>query len=97
MTASGLVFTVFLTLSKVQSAEYDPGFLAFFRSFIALILTLPVIIQQGWGIMRIHQPGMVLLRVEPVAFIHKARGRELRVGRGEVGHGCTAQAQQSAR
>ncbi|RAN39685.1 DMT family transporter [Hyphomonas sp. GM-8P] len=62
MTASGLVFTVFLTLSKVQSAEYDPGFLAFFRSFIALILTLPVIIQQGWGIMRIHQPGMVLLR-----------------------------------
>ena len=55
MTASGLVFTVFLTLSKVQSAEYDPGFLAFFRSFIALILTLPVIIQQGWGIMRIHQ------------------------------------------
>jgi uncharacterized membrane protein len=62
MTASGLVFTVFLTLSKVQSAEYDPGFLAFFRSFIALILTLPVIMQQGWGIMRIHQPGMVLLR-----------------------------------
>lgn len=62
MTASGLVFTVFLTLSKVQSAEYDPGFLAFFRSFIALILTLPVIMQQGWGIMRIHQPGLVLLR-----------------------------------
>ena len=62
MTASGLVFTVFLTLSKVQSADYDPGFLAFFRSFIALILTLPVIVQQGWGIMRIHQPGMVLLR-----------------------------------
>ncbi len=62
MTASGLVFTVFLTLSKVQSAEYDPGFLAFFRSFIALILTLPVIMQQGWGIMRIHQPGMVILR-----------------------------------
>jgi drug/metabolite transporter (DMT)-like permease len=62
MTASGFVFTVFLTLSKVQSAEYDPGFLAFFRSFIALILTLPVIMQQGWGIMRIHQPGLVLLR-----------------------------------
>ena len=62
MTASGLVFTVFLTLSKVQSAEYDPGFLAFFRSFIALILTLPVIMQQGWSIMRIHQPGMVILR-----------------------------------
>ena len=59
MTASGFVFTVFLTLSKVQSAEYDPGFLAFFRSFIALILTLPVIMQQGWGIMRIHQPGLV--------------------------------------
>ena len=62
MTASGVVFTAFLTLSKLQSAHYDPGFLAFFRSFIALILTLPVILQQGWTILRIHQPGMVILR-----------------------------------
>ncbi len=62
MTASGLVFTAFLTLSKLQSAHYDPGFLAFFRSFVALILTLPVILQQGWGVMRIHRPGLVLLR-----------------------------------
>jgi len=62
MLASGAVFTVFLTLSKVQSAHYDPGFLAFFRSFVALVLTVPVILQQGISILRIHQPGLVLLR-----------------------------------
>ena len=62
MVASGAVFTVFLTLSKVQSAHYDPGFLAFFRSFVALLLTVPVILQQGVSILRIHQPGLVLLR-----------------------------------
>ena len=62
MLASGAVFTLFLTLSKVQSAEYDPGFLAFWRAAVALIVTLPVIFQQGWGILRIHQPGLILLR-----------------------------------
>ena len=62
MAASGAVFTAFLTLSKVQSAHFDPGFLAFFRSFIALVLTVPVILQQGFSILRIHQPGLVLLR-----------------------------------
>ena len=62
MLASGAVFTAFLTLSKLQSSHYDPGFLAFFRSFVALILTVPVILQQGWSILRIHQPGFVLLR-----------------------------------
>jgi len=62
MAASGAVFTAFLTLSKLQSAHYDPGFLAFFRSFIALVLTVPVILQQGFGVLRIHQPGLVLLR-----------------------------------
>ena len=62
MTASGAVFTVFLTLTKVQSAHFDPGFLAFFRSFIALALTVPVILQQGLSVLRVYQPGMVLLR-----------------------------------
>ena len=62
MIASGVAFTAFLTLSKLQSAHYDPGFLAFFRAFIALILTLPVIVQQGMSVLRIHQPGLVLLR-----------------------------------
>ena len=62
MVASGAVFTAFLTLSKVQSAHFDPGFLAFFRSFIALLLTFPVILRNGWSILKIHQPGLVLLR-----------------------------------
>jgi drug/metabolite transporter (DMT)-like permease len=62
MLASGAIFTVFLTLSKIQSSHFDPGFLAFFRSFIALLMVVPVILQQGLGILRVHQPGLVLLR-----------------------------------
>ncbi len=62
MLASGAIFTVFLTLSKIQSLHFDPGFLAFFRSFIALLMVVPVILQQGLGILRVHQPGLVLLR-----------------------------------
>jgi drug/metabolite transporter (DMT)-like permease len=62
MAASGAIFTVFLTLSKIQSAHFDPGFLAFFRSFIALLMIVPVILQQGLSILRVHQPGLVLLR-----------------------------------
>lgn len=62
MIASGAVFTAFLTLSKVQSSHFDPGFLAFWRSFVALCLTLPVLLSNGWAILRVHQPGLVLLR-----------------------------------
>ena len=62
MAASGVVFTAFLTLSKLQSAHYDPGFLAFWRAAIALMITLPIIFQQGLGIMRVQQPGMIFVR-----------------------------------
>ena len=62
MLASGVTFTVFLTLSKVQSASFDPGFLAFWRSGVAVIVVIPVILQQGLGVMKIHQPGLILLR-----------------------------------
>jgi drug/metabolite transporter (DMT)-like permease len=62
MLASGATFTVFLTLSKVQSATFDPGFLAFWRSGVALIVVIPVILQQGWSVMKIHQPGMIFMR-----------------------------------
>ncbi|MEH6487365.1 DMT family transporter [Hyphomonas oceanitis] len=62
MAASGAVFTAFLTLSKIQSADYDPGFLAFWRTAVALLITLPVIFRYGLGIMRVQQPGMVFLR-----------------------------------
>jgi len=62
MAASGVVFTAFLTLSKLQSAHYDPGFLAFWRAAVALMVTLPIIFQQGFGILRVRQPGMVFVR-----------------------------------
>ncbi|MEZ5997116.1 MAG: DMT family transporter [Hyphomonas sp.] len=62
MVASGAVFTAFITLSKTQSAHFDPGFLAFWRSFIATLLVVPVILRNGWAILRIHQPGLVLIR-----------------------------------
>ncbi|MCA8900972.1 MAG: DMT family transporter [Hyphomonas sp.] len=62
MAASGAVFTVFVTLSKVQSSHFDPGFLAFWRAFIALAITVPVILQQGLSILRIRQPGLILVR-----------------------------------
>ena len=62
MAASGVVFTAFLTLSKLQSAHYDPGFLAFWRAAIALMITLPIIFQQGLGILRVRQPGMIFVR-----------------------------------
>tara|TARA_R110000823_G_scaffold311893_1_gene438134 strand:- start:416 stop:1273 length:858 start_codon:yes stop_codon:yes gene_type:complete len=62
MAASGVVFTAFLTLSKLQSAHYDPGFLAFWRAAVALMITLPIIFQQGFGILRVQQPGMVFVR-----------------------------------
>ena len=62
MVASGAVFTAFLTLSKLQSSHFDPGFLAFWRAFIALVITFPVLLRNGLSILRVHQPGFVLLR-----------------------------------
>jgi drug/metabolite transporter (DMT)-like permease len=62
MAASGAVFTAFLTLSKLQSAHYDPSFLAFWRSAVAMVITLPVLFRHGIGIMRIQQPMMVFIR-----------------------------------
>lgn len=62
MIASGVAFTLFLSLSKVQSAEYSPGFLAFWRAAVALLITLPVIFRQGLGVLKVHQPGFVFLR-----------------------------------
>lgn len=62
MTASGVAFTAFLTLSKIQSASFEPVFLAFWRTAIALIITLPIIFTQGLSIMKLHQPWLVLLR-----------------------------------
>lgn len=62
MIASGVVFTMFLTLSKVQSADFDPGFLSFWRAFIALLATLPIILLQGRKVLILQRPGLILLR-----------------------------------
>lgn len=62
MIASGALFTVFLTLSKVESATFEPGFLAFWRAAIALAFTLPIIFQQGPSILRLKRPWLILLR-----------------------------------
>ncbi len=62
MIASGVVFTLFLTLSKTFSADYDPGFLAFWRAAVAMLLTLPVIMRQGFSVLKVHQPGLIFLR-----------------------------------
>jgi len=68
---SGLCFTVFLTLAKLLSSSQDPAVLAFWRSFVGLLITVPIILRQGWGIMRVTQPGLFFMRsfVGTVAFI----------------------------
>lgn len=62
MIASGFVFTIFAVLAKILSAEHSPAFLAFWRSFFALVLSLPFIISGGWAVLRVTKPGLVLVR-----------------------------------
>lgn len=59
---SGLTFTVFLILAKQLSSSQEPAVLAFWRSFVGLLVTLPVILRSGWGVMRITRPGLVITR-----------------------------------
>lgn len=71
LVLSGLTFTVFLVLAKQLSETQTPAVLAFWRSFVGLLVTLPVIFQRGWGVLRITRPGLVMLRslCGTVAFI----------------------------
>lgn len=62
MIASGFAFTGFVTLSKVISATYDPGFLAFWRTAIAMLLVMPALFYYGFSILKLHQPGLVFAR-----------------------------------
>ena len=62
MIAAGVMFTTFVTLSKSLSAEFDPGFLAFWRSLIGVILLLPLLARQGFGLLKMHRPGLMLTR-----------------------------------
>jgi drug/metabolite transporter (DMT)-like permease len=59
---SGLFFTVFLVLAKQLSSSQDPLVLAFWRSFVGLLVTLPIIVHRGFGILKITRPRIVFLR-----------------------------------
>jgi drug/metabolite transporter (DMT)-like permease len=68
---SGVAFTVFLVLAKQLSSSQSPAVLAFWRSFVGLLVVLPIIFQRGWDIVRITRPGLVISRslVGTLAFI----------------------------
>lgn len=62
LIGSGLFFTVFLTLAKFLSSTQDPAAIAFWRSFVGFLVTLPVIFRQGRTVLVIHRPWLVFLR-----------------------------------
>ena len=68
---SGLGFTVFLVLAKLLSSSQSPAVLAFWRSFIGLLLMLPIVVRMGSSGMRVTRPGLILLRslVGTAAFV----------------------------
>ena len=62
LIASGVTFTVFLTLAKFLSSSQDPAVLAFWRAFVGLLVTVPVIIRQGASVLRLRRPWLVMVR-----------------------------------
>ncbi|MEM5515828.1 DMT family transporter [Henriciella sp. AS95] len=62
MVLSGLGFTVYIVLSKELSKEVHPVFLAFWRSFIACMISVPVILRVGLHKMKTRRPGLLLMR-----------------------------------
>lgn len=62
MIASGVAFTAFTVFAKLLSAEHSPAFLAFWRAFFALLLSVPFILKGRLDVLRISRPGLVLTR-----------------------------------
>ena len=62
MVASGVLFTIHITLGKLLSETYEPGLLAFYRSAISLIWVLPFILRMSWSDFRTRRPGIILVR-----------------------------------
>ncbi len=62
MIVSGAVFTVHIALGKFLSANYDPGFLAFMRSVLALVWALPFMLRLKWSDLKSPYPGRLVLR-----------------------------------
>lgn len=59
---SGAAFTVFLVLAKQLSSSQDPAVLAFWRSFVGLLVVLPIIARRGMSVLSITRPALVLAR-----------------------------------
>ncbi len=59
---SGALFTIFIVLAKQLSSEQDPLVLAFWRSFVGLLVTLPIVFTRGFSVLRVTRPRLVLLR-----------------------------------
>ena len=62
MIVSGIGFTVYTVLAKQLTADVHPVFLAFWRSFFALLLSVPVILRAGLSRMKTKHPGLLLAR-----------------------------------
>ena len=62
MILSGVGFTLYTVLAKELSEDVHPVFLAFWRSAIALVVTIPVILRAGLHKMKTKRPGMLLAR-----------------------------------
>ena len=71
LIVSGLAFTVFLILAKQLSSSQSPAVLAFWRSFVGLLVVLPIILTRGMSVVTITRPGLVITRslVGTAAFI----------------------------
>ncbi|MEM9669568.1 MAG: DMT family transporter [Pseudomonadota bacterium] len=62
LIGSSLFFTVFLTLAKFLSSTQDPVAIAFWRSAVGFLVTVPVILRQGRVVLALHRPWLVILR-----------------------------------
>ncbi len=62
MIASGAGFTLYLVLAKELSARHDPGYLAFWRAFAALIITSPILLRRGFSVLRTDRFALIGLR-----------------------------------
>lgn len=62
MLGSAVCFTFYLASAKLLAARYDPGLLAFYRTALSAVMTLPWVWQAGSGFFRLKRPGLVLLR-----------------------------------
>ena len=62
MLVSGLGFTVYTVFAKQLTADVHPVFLAFWRAFFALLLSVPLIMRVGIGTLRTRHPGLLFAR-----------------------------------